>query len=218
MLTMSCTAELRLDQALDRRYRWPARFAGFEATAHFDPGAHPSSVRPAGAVDAVVRVPTVGAVQLRATDGRPDLLAAVGDLVDGVRRPSVLQACLPWPKEREVLKAGRGELLRVSDPARTTLRLTDGQLAEVHRDRGEHRVAWRIDRWHRAPDGRVVPASMLVSVDDRFTGRPLWFDRVNDEYEPLDGVLVPTRRRVVRWIDHRRCTSELRLLVPLPVR
>ena len=228
MLTMSCSAELRLDRALARRYRWPRDFPGFEASARLSPGADAGS-----AVDAVVRVPTSGAPHLLAPidaadasmagsdpcgAARVELLAAIDGLVDGLRRPWVLQACLPWPKQSEQLKAGRGELPRVADPARTTLRLTDGHLAEVHRDRGDHRVAWRIDRWFAAPGGRVVPASMLVTVDDRTTGRALWFERVNDEYDVVDGVLVPTRRRTVRWLDHRRGTTELRLMVPTVVR
>jgi hypothetical protein len=206
VLTMSCSAELRLDRALERRYRWPSDFAGFDATARLGIGGESGSTR-----EAEIRVPGSGPARPHQGEA-PDLVAAVEELIDGLRRPWVLHACLPWPKQSAWSTASRGELLRVADPARTTLRLHGDQLVEVRRDVGDRRVAWRIDRWHPAPAGGVLPSSVLVSVADRRTGRAQWFDRVNDEYQELDGVLVPTRRRTVRWIDHRRVTSDLQLL------
>lgn len=207
MLTHSCAAELRLQRALDRRYRWPSRVAGFEATARYRGGE--------AGWGATVRVSVTGpACEVGPGRGDPRVVRAIGEPIDALRRPSVLDLCLPWPKQSSTLKAGRGELIRVDDPSRTTLRITGGELAEVHRDLGRHRVAWRIDQWRAALDGRVLPASMLVTFDDRATGAVSWFERVNDDYEDLGGVLVPVRRRVVRWADHRRTTSDLQLLFP----
>jgi hypothetical protein len=129
VLTNSCAAELRLDRALDARYRWPRDFPGFEATVRLSPMGDP-----AGSVEAGVRVPAAGSVLLIPDPGQksgqksgPMIQAALAALVDAPRQPSVLRACLAWPKRTERLDRGRGELIRVDDPARTTLRLSQGQ-------------------------------------------------------------------------------------------
>lgn len=197
-----------LRAAHERGYRFPAGFGGFSATVTF-------------ITDAAT---TEGSVAMRAPrDLILDLDASEEDTA-WVRQEIASIAGHRWPTPYEQ-SDGRwtltlsddtanplGQSIKVhDDPFDSGYRVRDGKISQVLRKMGNTRFTITMLDHQPAGDGRLLPSIFTVTFWDVETGRLTRSDAYNDSYVVVEGVTVPSFRRVVTFKDEGQSVRELAL-------
>jgi hypothetical protein len=95
-----------------------------------------------------------------------------------------------------------GQLIEVhDDPFDSSYRLRDGRIAQINRQMGPTRFSINIHEHTRTVDGRTLPRSFTVVFWDTEQGRLTRTDVYQDRYVDIDGVYLPSQRRILRAED-----------------
>lgn len=194
--------------AHERGYRFPEGFGGFSATVVLSTDA------------AMVE----GSVAVRAPrDLMLDLDASEED-AGWVRQEIASIAGHRWPTPYEqsdgrwTLTLGDdagnplGQSIKVhDDPFDSGYRVRDGKISQVLRKMGTMRFTITMLDHQPAIDGRLLPSLFTVTFWDTESGRLTRSDAYTDSYVVVDGVTVPSYRRVVTFKDSGQSVRELTL-------
>ncbi len=105
-----------------------------------------------------------------------------------------------------------GQLIEVhDDPFDSSYRLRDGRIAQINRQMGPTRFSINIHEHTRTVDGRTLPRSFTVVFWDTEQGRLTRTDVYQDRYVDIDGVYLPSQRRILRAEDSGISVHELAL-------
>lgn len=207
-VTNDPTAHELLRAAHERGYRFPAGFGGFSANV--------SLTTDSGVVEGSVAVRAPRELVLDLDTSEED--------VSWVRQEIASIAGHRWPTPYEQSDgrwtltlsddAGHplGQSIKVhDDPFDTGYRVREGKISQVLRRMGNIRFTITMLDHQPAGDGRLLPSIFTVAFWDVETGRLTRSDAYNDRYVVVDGVTVPSYRRVVTFKDDGQSVRELTL-------
>lgn len=105
-----------------------------------------------------------------------------------------------------------GQSIKVhDDPFDSGYRVRDGKISQVLRKMGTMRFTITMLDHQPAVDGRLLPSLFTVTFWDTETDRLTRSDAYTDSYVVVDGVTVPSYRRVVTFKDSGQSVRELLL-------
>jgi hypothetical protein len=184
-----------LADAFAWRYRYPAGFSGWRATALFgreDTGHEYVGIVHVcgpGDVDVAGGAPRLPEGEWLVQELRSLSRTLFGhDFEAGEGRFAMSIDDSPHPLGALVLLH--------DDPHRATFRVRRHRITQATRRNGSLMESLRVERWHVRPDGRWLPSQWTLEVWADDFERPLRTDRYWDVFWPLDGEVVPQMRRV----------------------
>jgi hypothetical protein len=187
-----------LQAAHEGGYRFPADFAGFSADVRVERDGMAQTGRVA------LRSPREIDIDLTADEETLGWLRQELGSMAGHRWPTpYAESDGRWTLTLEE-GAGNllGDLVRVhDDPFNSSYRLRDGRIAQVNRQMGPTRFSINIHEHTQTADGRTLPAVFTVAFWDTAQGRLTRTDEYLDRYVEVDGVQLPTERRILRVED-----------------
>ncbi|CAN5615450.1 hypothetical protein BH09CHL1_BH09CHL1_21480 [soil metagenome] len=197
-----------LRAAHERGYRFPAGFGGFSADVNLSTD---SST-------------TQGTVSVRAPRDLTLDLDVPEEDAGWVRQEIASIAGHRWPTPYEQ-SDGRwtltlsddsanplGQSIKVhDDPFDSGYRVRDGKISQVLRKMGPMRFTITMLDHQQAVDGRLLPSLFTVTFWDTENDRLTRSDAYTDSYVVVDGVTVPSYRRVVTFKDSGQSVRELTL-------
>lgn len=187
-------------------YRFPAGFPGFRAALQFtnDQG------RTSGTVE--VNAPNQITLDLDTDEAsRQWVLQEMASIV-GHRWPaSYEQQDGRYSLSLEPGEHPLGQLIRFNDDRfSSAYRVRNGRLSQINRGMGKMRFTINIMEHAQVEDGRIVPTQFSVVYWDTTDGRRLVrADAYTDRYAPVDGVYLPTLRRVITASDDGLTAQEM---------
>ncbi|MGH2549513.1 MAG: DUF3386 family protein, partial [Thermomicrobiales bacterium] len=195
-----------LRAAHERGYRFPAGFGGFSATVTLS-------------TDSAT---TEGTVAVRAPRDLILDLDVPEEDAGWVRQEIASIAGHRWPAPYEqsdgrwTLTLGDdatnplGQSIKVhDDPFDSGYRVRDGKISQVLRKMGPMRFTITMLDHQPAIDGRLLPSLFTVTFWDTESDRLTRSDAYTDGYVVVDGVTVPSYRRVVTFQDSGQSVREL---------
>lgn len=105
-----------------------------------------------------------------------------------------------------------GCLIRFDDdPFASSYRLDDRRITQIHRTRGSMRLTITVQEHAVTSDERLLPVHFTVAYWDLATNRLTRVDTYSDQYAGINGLYLPTLRRVVTATDSGVETRQIRL-------
>jgi hypothetical protein len=195
LATLAVTATLQ--DALARAYRYPPGFGGFAAELVVAQGEGSWSGAVEIASPADVRV-AVDAPDDVAEFARAELASIAGHRWGGPEGA----ADAPSTPVAAGEDAVTGLQVRLDgDPLDSSYRLRGGHVAAVERRLGERRFTITVQTRTPVADGRAVPTAFTVAWWDVATGRLVRSDAYTDAFVDVDGLPLPSLRRIVTADD-----------------
>ena len=183
------TADTLLREAHERGYRFPARFDGFTARLRWE--------TPAGTGE--------GSIEARLGTETGIETGDVDDWADRQVRSLIAHRSARPYEEGDGAIAKRvtddehalGSKIELDDEMRSSYLVGNGQIAAVTRTAHGSRFTIVVQGRTPAGDGTFVPTTFCVAYWDA-DGALTASEAYTDTYTPLDGILVPASRTVVR--------------------
>ncbi len=105
-----------------------------------------------------------------------------------------------------------GCLIRFEDdPFASSYRLDDRRITQINRTMGSMRLTITIQEHAVTSDERLLPVHFTVAYWDLATNRLTRADTYSDQYAGINGLYLPTLRRVVTATDNGVETRQIRL-------
>lgn len=208
-------AHQRLREAHEGAYRFPVGFGGFTAQLTYEE----------------FGLSVTGLISVRAPRDIHFDIDAPEQVAGWIRQELGSMAGHRWPTSYEQ-GDGRyelsieeedhplGPLLRMNnDPFTSSYRVLEGRITQVTREMGPMRFSISIQAQTTVSDGRVLPVSFMVNYWSLESERLTRADAYTDQYLDVEGIQLPSSRRVVTADDQGLRVRQLtlgdhRLLAP----
>lgn len=186
-------------------YRFPEGFSGFRAALQFtnDEGSTPGTIE--------VFAPNQITLDLDADEAsRNWVLQEMASIVGHRWATPYEQQDGRYNLTLEPGEHPLGQLVRFNDDRfSSAYRVRDGSLSQINRGMEHMRFTINILEHEQVEDGRVVPTQFTVTYWDTNEGRLTRADAYTDRYVPVDGVYLPTLRRVITATDDGLTVQEM---------
>jgi hypothetical protein len=195
-----------LRAAHERGYRFPVGFGGFSATVTLST----DSATTEGTV--AVRAPRDLILDLDVSEEDAGWVRQEIASIAGHRWPTPYeQSDGRWTLTLSDDSANPlGQSIKVhDDPFDSGYRVRDGKISQVLRKMGPTRFTITMLDHQPAVDGRLLPSLFTVTFWDTENDRLTRSDAYTDSYVVVDGVTVPSYRRVVTFKDDGQSVREL---------
>ncbi|GIW03439.1 MAG: hypothetical protein KatS3mg059_0059 [Thermomicrobiales bacterium] len=96
------------------------------------------------------------------------------------------------------------------DPYGSCYRLDGSRITQIHRTRGSMRLTITVQEHAVTSDERLLPMHFTVAYWDLANNRLTRVDTYSDQYAGVNGLYLPTLRRVVTATDSGVATRQLR--------
>jgi len=223
------TADTLLRRAHEGAYRFPPGFAGFTAAVQVGRAQAQVVVRGRNAIELIAEpfdtalddpdfaiVPSATGVSEPTSPDRELAVRVAADL-DWARPELSSMIGHRWPTgydegDGRWTKKVNGELVQLlDDPFKSTYRVSEETIREVHRTVGAVRFVISVAERAIAHDGRYLPSQFAVFHWSTDTGRLLRADQYQDSYTRVGDVHLPAGRRVTTATDDGLTVREFRL-------
>lgn len=104
-----------------------------------------------------------------------------------------------------------GRMVELHDRLQSRYRIRDNQVVEVTRTMGGQRFTITVLETTRTDDGKYLPREFLVTYFDDKTGAIQRSQAFTDTYAQIDGLWLPTSRRVITAADGKFTTRTITL-------